>query len=167
LEAAYADANGDGIVDIDDVLVLMVNWTSTEATASSVSLINKELYRDNFKHLYQSINGDNEPEKKMRGLLNSLYNFEVPPITFELSQNFPNPFNPVTTITYGIPAAGNYSITIYDVNGRVIQNVKLNHPTEGYYNFEFDGSGFSSGIYFYKLQSQTGLEQFRKMVFLK
>lgn len=73
--------------------------------------------------------------------------------TFTLSQNYPNPFNPMTTINYSIPSAGFVTLKVYDILGREIASLVNDEKQPGEYSVKFDGSGLSSGIYFYHLQS--------------
>ena len=54
------------------------------------------------------------------------------PISFSVHQNFPNPFNPVTTLSYQIPKEGNMGVTIYDMAGRLVKNLILEHLNAGY-----------------------------------
>lgn len=77
------------------------------------------------------------------------------PFEFELYQNYPNPFNPTTTISYQIPEAGNVSLKVYDLFGRVVATLIDEFKTPGIYNSEFSilNSKLSSGIYFYTLNS--------------
>jgi hypothetical protein len=78
----------------------------------------------------------------------------TPPTTYELFQNFPNPFNPVTIISYQLPGAGTrfiVSLKVYDMLGREV--VALVHEIQepGYYQKTFDARGFASGVYIYRL----------------
>lgn len=75
------------------------------------------------------------------------------PDTYLLHQNFPNPFNPVTTISYGIPERSTVSLKIYDVLGREISSLVNTVQEAGYYNIRFDGRNLSSGVYFYQLRA--------------
>ena len=74
------------------------------------------------------------------------------PSDFILYQNYPNPFNPVTKLEFGILKLGFVSLKVYDMLGKevaVIVDSKLNSGT---YKYEFDGSNFTSGIYFYRIE---------------
>ncbi len=84
---------------------------------------------------------------------------------FELYQNFPNPFNPTTTISYEIPKDVNVSIKIYDLLGREVFSLSEFKRT-GSYEFQFDGSYFASGIYFFTLEADGYIDT-KKMVLLK
>ncbi len=75
------------------------------------------------------------------------------PATYELHQNFPNPFNPATTIHYRLPSAGIVKLAVYDVLGREASVLVNERKEPGNYEAIFDGSGFSGGVYFYRLQA--------------
>lgn len=88
------------------------------------------------------------------------------PNEFKLSQNYPNPFNPITKINYDIPKQGFVSLKVYDVLGREIKSLVSEIQPAGYYSVDFNASGFSSGIYFYRLESQ-GFSNVKKMMIIK
>lgn len=71
---------------------------------------------------------------------------------YELYQNYPNPFNPVTTIEYEIKFRGFVRLSVYDINGKEIQQLVNENKLAGNYKVKFDGKNLSSGIYFYKLE---------------
>lgn len=68
-----------------------------------------------------------------------------------LSQNFPNPFNPVSTIEYSIPTNGFLSLKVYDVLGREVATLVNGQENAGKHSVQFDGSNLASGIYLYVL----------------
>jgi hypothetical protein len=72
---------------------------------------------------------------------------------FILRQNYPNPFNPTTTINYTVPQAGTVTLTVYNQVGQEIKKVVSTLQTAGEHSLQFDGSAFSSGVYFYRLSS--------------
>ena len=81
---------------------------------------------------------------------------ELMPDKITLLQNFPNPFNPSTTIRYRLPEDSNVSLVIYDVRGNLIQTLETGHRSAGWYNVVWngqtaDGSTISTGIYFARL----------------
>ena len=88
------------------------------------------------------------------------------PTEYILYQNFPNPFNPTTTIKYQIPEMSFVSLKVYDVLGNEIVTLINEEKPIGSYEVEFDGRGLSSGIYFYKLQAGSFVET-KKMILLK
>ena len=94
----------------------------------------------------------------------------LPDATF-LAQNFPNPFNPITTIAFGLKKSGHVSLRIYDAAGRLVATLVDESRAAGSYTADWnarstDGHAVSSGVYFYRL-SAPGYERTRKMVLLK
>jgi hypothetical protein len=88
------------------------------------------------------------------------------PSSYSLSQNYPNPFNPVTNIKFSIPKTGFVKLTVYDAAGRETAALFNGVLSAGTYNYDFDASRLTSGIYFYKLQSGSFV-QTRKMMLIK
>lgn len=88
------------------------------------------------------------------------------PSAYYLGQNFPNPFNPVTKISYGIMKASGVKITIFDLLGRVIAEPVNEFQNPGNYYVNFDASKFSSGIYYYKIDAGD-FHETRKMSLIK
>jgi hypothetical protein len=88
------------------------------------------------------------------------------PKTYGLYQNFPNPFNPSTTIRYQIPKPGLVTLKLYDILGREVATLVGENKIEGTYDVSFDASRFASGIYFYKLDAGQ-CTQIKKMILLK
>lgn len=87
------------------------------------------------------------------------------PKTFKLS-NYPNPFNPVTTVTYSVPVSGFVKVSVYDMLGRLVQDLVNSEKAPGEYKVSFDASGLESGVYFCRLSSGSYV-QIQKMVLLK
>ena len=73
------------------------------------------------------------------------------PESFLTAHNYPNPFNPVTTINYSIPAAGDVTVAIYDITGREVATLVNSFQNAGSYAVAWNGLGQSSGIYFYRV----------------
>lgn len=94
--------------------------------------------------------------------------------SFSLSQNYPNPFNPTTKIKFDIPSStltlpkgeANVSLKIYDILGREVATLVNEELKPGSYEYEWDGSKYSSGVYFYRLQTKE-FSQTKKLVLLK
>jgi hypothetical protein len=77
------------------------------------------------------------------------------PTVFSLSQNFPNPFNPSTTIRFGLPEVSDVSLKIYDMLGREVETIVNTRLSAGYYNFDWNASRYSSGVYIYRLNAAS------------
>ena len=88
------------------------------------------------------------------------------PTEYALHNNYPNPFNPVTTLSYDLPMANNVKIVIYNLMGQEIRRWEFQAQTAGYHQVIWNASNVASGIYFYRLQAGDFV-QTRKMVLLK
>lgn len=86
--------------------------------------------------------------------------------SFELFQNFPNPFNPVTKIKFNLPKQSLTKLSVFDINGRNIATLIEGSLNEGLHEVEFNPVNLSSGIYFYKLEAE-GFTQTRRMLMIK
>jgi hypothetical protein len=86
--------------------------------------------------------------------------------SFHLLQNYPNPFNPTTTIQYSIPRDEFVKLTVYDITGKVVKELVNRHLVEGKYSVEFNGSSYSSGTYYYKLEAGE-YKKIQKMMLIK
>jgi hypothetical protein len=75
------------------------------------------------------------------------------PFSFILNQNFPNPFNPVTTIRFQITESDYTTLKVYDILGKEIATLVNEYKTAGTYQVYFDAKQLSSGTYFYTLQN--------------
>lgn len=90
---------------------------------------------------------------------------EIPNV-YSLAQNFPNPFNPVTKISYGLPKAGNVKLVVYDVLGKEVATLVNQFQQAGKYAVDFDAANLSSGAYFYRIEAGDFVA-IKKMVVLK
>ncbi|MBK8554223.1 MAG: T9SS type A sorting domain-containing protein [Ignavibacteria bacterium] len=88
------------------------------------------------------------------------------PVRFNLSQNYPNPFNPATKIKFEIPVDSKVMLKIYDNIGREMKTLVNEFKSAGYYTVDFNGSNFSSGVYFYKITAGD-FSEVKKMTLLK
>lgn len=75
------------------------------------------------------------------------------PDAFGLEQNFPNPFNPVTTIRFSLARTVDVNLAVYDVLGRRVTLLVNERKNAGVYEVNFDASRLSSGVYLYRLQA--------------
>jgi serine protease len=93
------------------------------------------------------------------------YNSELPS-DFSLSQNYPNPFNPSTNIKFSIANPGLTSLKIYNTLGREVASLVNEYLQAGSYDADWNASGNSSGVYFYRLQA-NGFVQTKRMLLIK
>ncbi len=157
--AAYADVNGDGIIDEGDVIGIGVNWGNTHQTSSPRFVIDPadslflSKHQPAFEDIYHSLYGDNPAVSAMRTLLRSILDIDTP-LNYSLAQNFPNPFNPKTSIRFELPEAQEVSMRVYNLVGQEVM-ILLSHEKypPGTYMIDLDASELSSGIYFYRIQA--------------
>ena len=88
------------------------------------------------------------------------------PYNFELFQNFPNPYNPVTNIRWQIPEGNRTTLKVYDILGREVVTLVDEYSPAGRYETKFSAVHLSSGVYFYQIQSGA-FTSVRKMILLK
>ena len=88
------------------------------------------------------------------------------PMTPKLMQNYPNPFNPNTVISYQLSEKSHVYLRVYDMLGREIKTLINEEQKAGSHNVNFNGSGFSSGVYFYRLTAGNIVTQ-KTMVLVK
>jgi thermitase len=88
------------------------------------------------------------------------------PLRWNLQQNYPNPFNAATTIRYSVPAGQCILLRVFDVLGREIARLMDKVVPPGEYELVFDASGLASGVYIYRMDTQSFIEA-RKLILLK
>ena len=98
--------------------------------------------------------------------LSSMNNLDDQPDKFILYNAYPNPFNPVTNISYSIPAYGFVSLVIYNSLGQKVVDLVSMYQHAGTYNANFNADNLSSGIYYYKLQYNNYIST-KKVLLLK
>lgn len=88
------------------------------------------------------------------------------PNSFTLYQNFPNPFNPATQISFYVPTAQSITIKLFDLLGNEVTTLVDGKISAGVHSVQFDGNRLSSGIYLYKLEAVDFVEV-KKLVLIK
>jgi len=82
--------------------------------------------------------------------------FTEVPGSFKLEQNFPNPFNPSTSIQFSLPTQSVVELTVYDLQGKEVRTLISNETrTAGSHSFNFNAEGLASGVYFYRIQAES------------
>ena len=89
------------------------------------------------------------------------------PEDYVLKQNYPNPFNPSTTIEYSLPKSDFVTIKVYDPLGREIAVLVDEYKNGGSYSVNFDAARFASGVYYYRLTTDNGFSETKKMILTK
>lgn len=88
------------------------------------------------------------------------------PSKYQLNQNYPNPFNPSTTIRYQIPKEEVVTLKVFDITGKEVAVLVNEKQSPGTYEVRWDASGFTSGVYFYKLKSNNFIDT-KSMLMIK
>jgi len=129
---------------------IKIEWQSGNTSVFTNVAVNK---------FYKAIEG----QSTLVGISN---NNSVKPDEYKLNQNFPNPFNPATKISFTLPKKDFASIKIYNSVGKEVSTLINEVRAAGYYEVNFDGTNLSSGVYFYKLITEDFSET-KNMVLLK
>jgi photosystem II stability/assembly factor-like uncharacterized protein len=99
--------------------------------------------------------------------MNSIKNENVTsPNSFSLSQNFPNPFNPTTKISFQLPADSKVSLKVFDITGKEVATLVNDFRPAGSNTVEFNAGNFASGVYLYKIEAGSFI-QTKKMILTK
>ena len=88
------------------------------------------------------------------------------PEKITLYQNYPNPFNPTTIIKYDLTEFSNVKLSIYDINGKLVQTLLNSNMPAGKYEIEWNAAGVASGIYIYSIESGNAVLN-KKLILLK
>ena len=143
------------------------SWTaSNTGLASPLGLKGMAFDNKSFAYLYTYEEG----LYKSDNVTTLLTNQNVIPDRYSLSQNYPNPFNPSTQIKFDIPKGSNVSLIVYNSLGQEAARLVSAGLEAGSYTYNFDASGYSSGIYFYRLSATSEAGEYsetKRMVFIK
>jgi len=86
---------------------------------------------------------------------------------YKLFQNFPNPFNPSTKISFNLKQDGNTKLSVYNLIGEEVTELVNDYLKAGSHEVDFKGENLASGIYIYRLNVDNGFSDFKKMIFMK
>jgi len=145
-------------------------WKRDDTQSLTTALMNEVLSNNIYIDVHTSAN----PGGEIRGQLLTgniivtgiqQISTEVPE-KFTLEQNYPNPFNPTTEILFSIRKPGLTVLKVYNLVGQEVSTLINKELEVGTYNLKFNGANLSSGVYFYKLES-NGLSEIKKMMIVK
>jgi len=130
-------------------------------------------WMDQRRGIYLDIYGQGIDSAGTLGMTTDIDDYQSAPEEFLLLQNYPNPFNPSTTIHYTIPnvalngvVGSRVQLKVYDVLGNEVATLVNEEKPAGSYKVNFDATGLSSGVYFYKLVSGNFVET-KKMILMR
>jgi hypothetical protein len=174
----YADDGGFDVVLLDTAVLTLfgqprriwsfrhiarhlIDANTTQTIADSIGLISVDGFNGPYNFCGAVISG------KTYGTIVGLP-FENPssPAIVQLYQNYPNPFNPNTIIRYQLPKSALVNLSVYDILGREVSVLVNERKKAGYHEVKFDGTGLSSGVYFYRLTAGSYVET-RKLVLMR
>jgi photosystem II stability/assembly factor-like uncharacterized protein len=92
---------------------------------------------------------------------------EIPVNNFSLSQNFPNPANPSTIISFALPEQTKVKIKLYSINGECVKEVFNEEKDKGIYNITINLDDLATGVYFYRMTTDKGFSNVKKLILLK
>jgi hypothetical protein len=118
--------------------------------------------KDNNKNVYSAIKNISLVERTS-GINRILYQG---PIHYRLYQNFPNPFNPSTIITFSISKGTYVKLKIFNTLGQEVAKLMSQHLSAGTYTSEWDAAGSQSGVYYYQIEAGNYIET-KKMLLVK
>jgi hypothetical protein len=159
----------NGIKIRDEAITAANSWSTIRTLLLPEALVN-----DNDANVVIFDNAKNPPNALNWGvrnvsvaLITAVTTAEtVSPASFHLAQNFPNPFNPTTTIRFSTPRAGKVILTVYNLHGEVVRTLVNGEMAAGDHLATFDGSDLASGVYFCRLEAGT-LTATQKMILAK
>ncbi len=141
--------------------------------------------RSNYVGRYSNLkpNSWEEFEENRIQLMNGLFSvpetdqeegpfIDIIPASVTLHRNYPNPFNPTTTISFSIPEESNVELTIFNIKGQKVKTLINSNLDDGNHSVVWNGDDesnepISSGVYFYKLKVNGKTEATKKMLLLK
>jgi hypothetical protein len=183
-EAVYADADGSGIVDSADVCAITINWgLTTEAASGRVSgdqqgvkVLFGSLSSTSIASLYGIVCGC--PKSEGRELLKLMLASQAGddpvalPDSPRLYKNYPNPFNPTTTIGFYLPKPSYVSLKVYNLLGQEVRTLFEGRTSQGPRTVQWDatdngGRAVSSGTYFYVLEVDNDKRLSERMLLVK
>jgi hypothetical protein len=148
----------------NDVLFSINNgssWISTNLTYGAISFAVSDTF------LFAGTSGDGIWKRPLSEMVTTVKDNENNiPMRFSLSQNFPNPFNPSTTISFTLPSKSFVSLKVFDMLGREVATIISEIMTEGTYSRQWNAGNKPSGVYFYCLQTDSFTET-KKLVLVK
>ncbi len=135
-----------------------VSGNGTSSIPHSYTFLDRDLNSGNYNYRLKQV--DNNGNFKFHLLSNEV--IIGVPTKFDISQNFPNPFNPSTKINYDLPVDSKVNIKVFDMTGREVISLINGKQTAGSYTVSFNASALSSGVYFYQINAVGGNQSFMK-----
>jgi len=149
-----------GIVYFGTIDGRIIAIEANESLSKSLSKINNSPIWPTFQGNHLRTGNQATPQTRVSSNVNKI------PVRYVLRNNYPNPFNPTTTIQYDIPKASHVILTIYNMNGQVVERLVNQKQEPGFYSVNWDARNVSTGVYFYQIRAD-GFQQVKKMLLIK
>ncbi|NIP42907.1 MAG: T9SS type A sorting domain-containing protein [candidate division Zixibacteria bacterium] len=174
--ASYADCNGDGVVNDDDLALIETNWgMSHEIEGTPIAFTMDELAEKsgNFRQINEHLKNMSLGPKadKIHDVLETYLADQSNIGNFTLGRNFPNPFNPITTIDFSVPRECHVTLEVYNVLGQTVKMLVDENLPQGYHSVTWDatnsnGNPVPTGVYFYRMTADE-FHMVRKMLLIR
>ena len=146
----------------------LVNWDTKLETAISDLEVEQKEVQSNLYYIKYKVVGENN-----QNLSSGYQILDIKPVPKEIAlhNNYPNPFNPVTTINYDLPKEAKVLLIVYDLMGREVARLNDSFMPAGYHSVQWNsrnqyGAQVSAGVYFYHIQAGEFIKT-QKMILLK
>lgn len=141
-----------------------INWSDISTGLPSNPNVTEITYND--QYIFVMLKSGAVYKMLKSSIIGIHYVNSIVPSKFFLSQNYPNPFNPTTNIKFSLPEKSFVRLKIFDSRGREVSNLLNQSLSAGTYKYDFTLETLTSGIYFYKLETEKFTET-KKMILLK
>lgn len=153
--------------DYEFVTIGFIEGNGTTTEAQNYSYSDKSVTPGVFTYRLKQVDYDGKFEYS-----NEIeVDFTSVPTAYSLNQNFPNPFNPSTKISFALPVESDVTVKIFNVIGEEINSIAKGTLGAGSHSFDFNASGLNSGVYFYSLEAHgtdgSSFSEVKKMMFTK
>jgi len=147
-------------ITADTINVVIYNFGNNTLSANGVLF---KIEKGGIVSLKKAVFSDNTGNEIASGVEE---NINLIPEKFFLANNYPNPFNPVTTISYGLAEQSDMTLSIYNLQGQLVYTLSEKDKKPGYYKFRWQGDRFTSGVYIYQLKAGANISS-KKMILVK
>ena len=143
-----------------------IRATAYDNSDQSAISYNMYVHVQPFSCLSGALTSGDVPVNEQKAFLSSNTTRQSQPQAFDLDQNHPNPFNPITEVRFSLPEAAHVLLTIYDVVGRELARLVDQQTDAGYHTVTWDASNVPSGLYLCRFQA-NGFVKTQRMILLK
>jgi hypothetical protein len=160
--ALYTGADGGIYANPHAIDSVVFQWTAPAKGSGPVNF-----YASGFQGTTGSSNGQSKQiTQSSTEVLTSVSDKPGIPATAVLMNNYPNPFNPSTTIRYGLPHTSHVTLTIFNTIGQIVATLQKGTQEAGYHDVTFEGNDLPSGVYLYRLTTED-FDQTKRFILLR